>query len=108
MMATVQATEHYIDITQDICGGRPRITGTRMTVADVALMRFQMNQSLEEIAGTYDLPLAAVYSAMAYYFDHREEIDQRSAQNAAFVEDLRQQYPSKLQAKLNMVRPHSA
>jgi uncharacterized protein (DUF433 family) len=107
-MAAVQVIEQYIDITPDVCGGRPRIAGTRMTVADIALMRLQMNLSLEEIAGVYDLPLSAVYIAMAYYFDHRAEIDQRSAQDTAFIDELREQYPSKVQAKLDAAHNHAA
>ena len=107
-MAAVNGIEHYIDITPEVCGGRPRIADTRMTVADIALMRLKMNLSLEEIAGTYDLPLAAVYAAMAYYFDHRAEIDQRSAADDQFMEDLRQRFPSKVRAKLDDARRNAS
>jgi len=107
-MATVQVTEQYIDITAGVCGGRPRVAGTRMTVADIAQMRLQMNLSLEEIAGVYDLPLSAVYAAMAYYFDHRAEIDSRSAEDASFIDELREQYPSKVKAKLTQTRKNAA
>ena len=107
-MATVNGIEQYIDITEGICGGRPHIANTRITVADVATMRLKMNLSLEEIAGTYDLSLAAVYAAMSYYFDHRDEIDQRSGEDDAYMQNLHQQYPSKLQAKLNEIRQRAA
>ena len=33
---------------------------------------------IEEIAGKYNLPLAAVHTAMAYYYDRREEIDRHT------------------------------
>lgn len=56
----------YIVMDPGYRGGKPRIAGTRITVADVAIMHRRLGQSLEEIAGSYDLPLAAVYSAMAY------------------------------------------
>lgn len=107
-MATVSGIEQYIDITEGVCGGRPRIANTRISVADVATMRLKMNLSLGEIAGIYDLSLAAVYAAMSYYFDHRDEIDQRSSEDDAYMQSLRQQYPSKLQAKLNEIRQRAA
>lgn len=107
-MAAVQVIEQYIDITPGVCGGRPRVAGTRMTVADIALMRLQMNLSLEEISGVYDLPLSAVYAAMAYYFDHRAEIDLRSAEDDTYLDDLREQYPSKVMAKLAQARKNAA
>ena len=65
------ALDRYIETTPDIRGGRPHITGTRITVADIALMYLRLGQSLEEIAGRYDLPLASIYAAMAYYYDHQ-------------------------------------
>lgn len=94
----------YIEITPDVCGGRPRIAGHRITVADIAVMYTKMAYSLEEIAGKYDLMLASVYAAMAYYFEHREEIDRRLQEDAKFVEAFKQQHPSKLQAKLKQLR----
>ncbi|WP_413161567.1 DUF433 domain-containing protein [Capilliphycus salinus ALCB114379] len=90
---------NYIEITPGVCGGRPRISGRRITVADIAVMYTKMGYSLEEIAGKYDLTLASVYAAMAYYFEHREEIDRRLKEDAEFVEEFQQQHPSKLQAK---------
>lgn len=45
----------HIEITPDVRGGRPRIAGTRITVADIVIMHLRLGQSLEEIAGKYDL-----------------------------------------------------
>ncbi len=67
---------NYIESTPGTRVGKPRISGTRITVADIVLMHRRLGRALEEIAGTYDLPLAAVYAAMAYYYDHKDEIDQ--------------------------------
>ena len=96
--------DRHIAIAPDVRGGRPHIAGTRMTVADIALMYLHLGQSLEEIAGTYDLLLAAVYAAIAYYYDHRAEIDQSIAADRAFAEAFRQNNPSPLQAKLQALR----
>jgi len=56
----------YIESTPDTRGGKPRIAGTRITVADIVLMHRRLGRALEEISGTYDLPLAATYAAMAF------------------------------------------
>ena len=93
-------TIEHIKITTDICFGKPRIVGTRITVADIALMYLSMGQSLEEIAGKYNLSLASVHTAMAYYYDHREEIEDRRNQEDALVEKLQKDYLSPLEEKL--------
>jgi uncharacterized protein (DUF433 family) len=90
----------HIEATPGTRGGRPRIAGTRITVADVVIMRFRQNQSLEEIAGVYDLPLASVHAAMAYYYDHREEIDKGIEEDEAFADEARRNNPSLLREKL--------
>jgi uncharacterized protein (DUF433 family) len=90
----------YIEITPDVRGGKPRLAGTRIAVADIALMHLRLGQSLEEIAGKYDLPLAAIHAAMAYYYDHRAEIDQSIEEDQTFAEAFRRDNPSPLQEKL--------
>ena len=85
-------------------GGRPRIAGTRITVADIVIMHLRLGQSLEEIAGKYDLDLAEVYAAIAYYYDHRPEIDGSIEADEAFAEAFRRNNPSLLQAKLRALR----
>lgn len=90
----------YIEVTPGIRGGKPRIAQTRITVADIVLLHRRLGRALEEIAGTYDLSLAAVYAAMAYYYDHKDEIDQSLEQEAALAEAFRQNNPSRLREKL--------
>ena len=92
--------DRHIEITPEIRGGKPRIAGRGITVADVVLMHYRLGLSLEEIAGKYDLPLAAVYAAMSYYHDHKQEIDQSIEEDEAFAESFRSNNPSILQEKL--------
>ena len=96
--------DKYIEITQGIRGGRPRLASTRITVADVVLMNLRLDLSLEEIAVKYDLPLAAVYAAMAYYHGHRVEIDASIENDEAFVEAFKRNNPSPLQEKLRALK----
>jgi len=98
------ALDRYIETTPDIRGGRPRIANTRLTVADITLMYLRLGQSLEEIAGKYDLPLAAVYAAIAYYYDDQEAIDRSIAEDHAFAEAFRQNNVSPLRAKLQALK----
>lgn len=99
-MATEEILNGHIEVMPDIRGGKPRLLGTRITVDDVVLMHFRLGQSLEEIAGKYSLSLASVYAAMAYYYDHQDEVDQRIEADKAFAEAFRGKNPSPLQEKL--------
>ena|SRR6185436_3823833 len=90
----------YIELDPDTRGGKPRIAGTRITVADVVLMHRRLGRALEEIAGTYDLPIAGVYAAMAYYYDHKDEIDHSLDEEEALAEAFKQNNPSRLREKL--------
>ncbi|MGH8647545.1 MAG: hypothetical protein ACREX4_25025, partial [Gammaproteobacteria bacterium] len=55
---------------------------------------------LEEIAGNFELPPAAVHAAMAYYYDHQSEIDKSLEEDAAFAEAFRKNNPSLLRERL--------
>lgn len=94
----------HIELTPEVRGGKPRIAGRRITVADVASMHLRMGQSLELIAGKYDLPLAAVYAAMAYYYDHKAAIDRQMQEDEAFADAFMQSHPSRLQEKLRALQ----
>ncbi len=92
--------DQYIVATSDVRGGKLRIAGTRISVADIVIMHLRLGQSFEEIAVTYDLPLAALYAAMAYYYDHRNDIDKEIEEDRAFAASFRQNNPSRLKEKL--------
>ena len=94
------ALDKYIEATPETRGGKPRIVGSRITIEDIVLMHLRLGQSLIEIAGKYDLPLAAVHAAMAYYYDHQEETDRSIEDDEAFAEAFRRNNPSLLQEKL--------
>jgi uncharacterized protein (DUF433 family) len=94
-MATRTLDEH-IEVSADTAGGRPRIRGRRVTVQDIVIWHDRLGRSADEIAAEYDVTLADVHAALAYYFDHREEIDRRMAEDHALVEALRPRTPSKI------------
>ncbi|MER3404412.1 MAG: hypothetical protein C4289_03945 [Chloroflexota bacterium] len=78
----------------------PRIAGHRITVQDIVVWHERLGLSADEIASEYGLSLADVYAALAYYYDHREEIDQAIRADEALVAELRRKTPSKVRAKL--------
>ncbi len=92
--------DQHIEITPGVAGGRPRIAGHRITVENVVIWHQRMGKSADEIAAEYEVSLADIYAALAYYFDHRAEIDQAIKESAAFAEALRQRSPSPLRQKL--------
>lgn len=92
--------DQHIEITAGICGGKPRIAGHRITVQDIAIWHERLGKSADEICSEYDLKLADVYAALAYYHDHRGDFDARMAQDVAFVAKLRANTSSPLQEKL--------
>ena len=97
---TIKTLDRHIEITPDVAGGKPRIAGRRITVQDIAVWHEWMGRSADEIATDHDLTLADVYAALAYYYDHRPDIDQTIKDGEAFVAALRQQIPSKVTRKL--------
>ena len=75
----------HIETTPGVAGGRPRIAGRRITVADVAVWHERLRLSADEISSAYDLSLAEVHAALAYYFDHREAVDRSLSEADAFA-----------------------
>jgi len=93
--------DQHIETRPDIAGGKPCISGHRITVQNIVIWHEWMGQSADEIATAYNLSLADVYAALAYYYDHKTEVDESIKESKAFVEALRQQIPSKIKQKLN-------
>jgi uncharacterized protein (DUF433 family) len=93
---TSHPVEHIVS-TPGTCGGKPRIAGTRIRVQDVVVWHEAWGLSPEEIVTDFpQLTLAQVHAALAYYYDHREEIRQHMQDAEALVEAFKQQYPSKV------------
>src|SRR3989304_9152066 len=75
-MATELKTEppHIVRVP-GVLGGEPVIAGTRVGVAFIA-RRLRAGEEPSDIVAAYpDLAPAAVYDAISYYLDHRDEID---------------------------------
>ena len=73
---TVVAAYPHIEKTPGVCGGKPCIEGTRIRVLDIVGLHLR-GLKPEDMLDTYAqrLTLAQVYSALAYYHDHKAEIE---------------------------------
>jgi uncharacterized protein (DUF433 family) len=64
----------HIDVTSD---GVPYLTGTQTKVIEVVLDRLAYHWDAEEIQRQHPyLSLGQIHSALAYYYDHQEAMDQ--------------------------------
>jgi uncharacterized protein (DUF433 family) len=77
-------------IQTDSATGKPCIVGTGVRVWDVYVLYERQGRSADEIVAAYPhLKLADVYAALAYYWDHKSEIDRQMKQADEFVEQLK-------------------
>ena len=80
----------HIDIKPGRCGGKPCVAGTRIRVWDVHVWHDLRGWSPAEIVTQFpQLTLADVHAALAYYHDHREEIEQQMREAEEFVERMK-------------------
>lgn len=101
---SINIIKEHIQITPGICGGKPRIAGHRIRVQDIVIWHEQMGMSPHEIITHHPtITLSDVYSALAYYHDHVEEISQQMKESEAFIQEIKSQNPSILQQKLQKI-----
>ena len=80
----MEAIQH-IESIPNKCGGKPCISGTRIRVWDIHVWHNLRGQSPEQIIADFpQLSLADVHAALAYYFDHREEIQRQAKEDEEF------------------------
>ncbi|MGI8934911.1 MAG: DUF433 domain-containing protein [Phormidesmis sp.] len=80
--------------TPEVCGDRPRIAGTRVTVQTIAI-DFNAGMKPEDIvAERPQLTQAQVYAALAYYYANKVAIDREIAAYYQEFERLESEYPS--------------
>jgi len=74
--------------------GQKRLRG-RIAVQDVVIWHYELEQPVEQIAEDYNLTLGDVYAALAYYHDHKKEIDKSMKEGEKLVEQMKKKIPSK-------------
>jgi len=86
---TIQAIDQ-IATNPRVRNGRPFIVGTTITVADIAVAKVFSMMEAEEIAEYYRLTLPQVYSALAFYYDHRAEIDRSIEDHRRLADEMKE------------------
>ena len=100
-MSQLSVIAEHIEITPDVCSGKPRIAGHRIKVQDIVIWHERMGISPDEIVSQYSsITLSDVYAALAYYHDHLEEIRQQIQEDEALVRELKAKTPSLVKQKL--------
>lgn len=79
-------------ITRDdeVLGGEPRITGTRVGVRHVTGRVIDGGQSPAHVADQFDISLSDVYEALSYYYSHIEELRTFERENETAFERVRE------------------
>lgn len=66
----------HVSSSPGVCGGSPCLSGTRIPVRLVVGYVLHQGMTPEEVLATFPhLSLAAIYDALAYYYDNRAEVD---------------------------------
>lgn len=90
---SMKVMEETVKIVRDgLMGGAARIDGTRIRVRDVVEKHIVLGYSPEGIAEAFNIPLAAVYEALSYYYQHAEEIREEIREDKEFVEEFRKKH----------------
>ncbi|HET6247448.1 MAG TPA: DUF433 domain-containing protein [Tepidisphaeraceae bacterium] len=91
----------HIAKTEGVCGGLPCIAGHRIRVQDIVAWHERRGYSPDEIVDIFPgITLADVYAALAYYFDHRDEIQADIGSGEQWADRLKTLVPSKIPAQL--------
>ncbi len=99
------STQELITIYEHVqidAGGVPIIAGTNMKVVELVMAQLAHGWSPEELHFQHPyLSLGQIHSALAYYWDHKEELDADIERRRQYAEKTRREAgPSPLANKL--------
>src|SRR5215471_2631128 len=89
---TTSGLDRHIIATPGMLGGKAHIAGRRISVQDIAIWHDRLGKTVDEICADFDLSLAEVYAALAYYFDHRDDIDRHIQGNGRICKGATHQH----------------
>lgn len=106
-MNEAQTPTPRIETTPGFCGGKPRIAGHRIRVQDIVVWHERLGLTPDQIVSEHpSITMSDVHAALAYYYDHVEEINEDIRRSNAFAESIRTESPSKLLERLS--RTHAS
>jgi len=87
------ATESGIRCKPGMCGGKPVIAGTRITVKHIVELHINGGVSVEEIMESLPhLTPAQIYDALAYYHRHQDEIDKDMVEDDKIIRKMARKF----------------
>jgi uncharacterized protein (DUF433 family) len=86
-------TPQYIEVRETRGGDRKAfVAGTRISVQDIYVAHELLGQTADQIAASHPhLTLAQIHSALAYYYDHADEVRSQLRADREFVESMKRQ-----------------
>ena len=91
-MPDAQTSYEHVAIDEN---GNPVIAGTTMKVIELVIEKIMYGWSAEELCFQHPcLNLGQIYSALAYYYDHQNELEADIEKRLQKVEKLRKEIPS--------------
>jgi len=102
MRLMVDTIREHVEVVPGEGWPKARIAGHRIRVQDVALWHEKLGMSVDEIVYQYPtITLSDVYAALAYYWDHRDEIERAIGEERAVANEFRRSHLGPLQRKLS-------
>ena len=91
-------TSHpYIVKNKDICNGSPIIEGTRTRVVYIAFEYDVLGRSPDEIIRSHPhVNLYQIHDALSFYYENRDDLDQKIKRDQKFIMRLKGKFPSKM------------
>ena len=91
-------TNHpFVIKNKEICNGSSTIEGTRTRIIDIVIEYEILGYSPDEIVSSHPhLNLYQVHDALSYYYENRDELDQKIEHDEEFIANLKKKFPSKM------------
>lgn len=86
---TVHAIETIVS-NPSVRSGRPIIAGTTLRVQDVAAHHIYRHYTPDELSYQLGITLAQVHAALAYYYEHKDEIDSQLQEEARLIREAKE------------------
>ncbi len=108
-MAIAPTIKEHIEIVQGAGGPKAVIAGHRVRVIEIVLWHEKLGLNVDEILEYVpSITPADVYAALAYYWDHRDEIEASIEVERALIDELAANAPSLIDRKLASERSGTA
>lgn len=84
----------YVVSDPEVRGGQPLVVGTTLRVSDLAAYHTLAGLTADQLSVQFELDMARVHAALAYYYQNKPTIDAEIRSNADLSEVFRQRLAS--------------